>query len=244
MLTVPKTGGLYVNGDYYLTVSPAWIAYTVEYYTQNLTGGGYTKVSNPAGSGTAPFGNTLQYGATAGTSGTTSTYTRSTIAGFTYNASAPGTTASLTMAASGNVIKLYFDRNSHTVRVSYTGDVPPSMTYSPATQTKKFGETVSLIAPTAPTGYTWTGFKLVSGTGVTNAQVASGNFTMPDSDLVIEGVWGKVKYAVDFKTNSTYGATLVGTSHYSLDFGDNLPDLPTANPKDADQLLLHGLACL
>lgn len=240
VLTVPKTGGLYVNGDYYLTVSPAWIAYTVEYYTQNLTGGGYTKVTTPAGSGTAPFGNMLQYGATAGTSGTTSTYTRSTIAGFTYNASAPGTTASLTMAASGNVIKLYFDRNSHTVNVSYSGDVPPSMTYAPATQTKKFGETVSLTMPTAPTGYTWTGFKLVSGTGVTNAQVASGNFTMPDSDLVIEGVWGKVKYAVDFKTNSTYGATLVGTSHYSLDFGDNLPDLPTANPKDADNYYFMG----
>lgn len=240
VLTVPKTGGLYVNGDYYLTVSPAWIAYTVEYYTQNLNGGGYTKVTTPAGSGTAPFGNTLQYGATAGTSGTTSTYTRSTIAGFTYNASAPGTTASLTMAASGNVIKLYFDRNSHTVSVSYSGDVPPSMTYAPATQTKKFGETVSLTMPTAPTGYTWSGFKLVSGTGVTNAQVASGNFTMPDSDLVIEGVWGKVKYAVDFKTNSTYGATLVGTSHYSLDFGDNLTVLPTANPKDADNYYFMG----
>lgn len=240
VLTVPKTGGLYVNGDYYLTVSPAWIAYTVEYYTQNLTGGGYTKVTTPAGSGTAPFGNTLQYGATAGTSGTTSTYTRSTIAGFTYNPSAPGTTATLTMAASGNVIKLYFDRNSHTVKVSYTGDVPPSMTYVPATQTKKFGETVSLTMPTAPTGYTWSGFKLVSGTGVTNGQVASGNFTMPDSDLVIEGVWGKVKYAVDFKTNATYGATLVGTSHYSLDFGDSLPGLPTANPKDASNYYFMG----
>lgn len=240
VLTVPKTGGLYVNGDYYLTVSPAWIAYTVEYYTQNLTGGGYTKVSSPAGSGTAPFGNTLQYGATAGTSGTTSTYTRSTIAGFTYNASAPGTTASLTMAASGNVIKLYFDRNSHTVNVSYSGDVPPSMTYAPATQTKKFGETVSLIAPTAPTGYTWTGFKLVSGTGVTNAQVASGNFTMPDSDLVIEGVWGKQLYRVDFKTNTTYGATLVGTANFQLEFGDSLSSLPTANPKDASNYYFMG----
>lgn len=240
VLTVPKTGGLYVNGDYYLTVSPAWIAYTVEYYTQNLTGGGYTKVTTPTGSGTAPFGNTLQYGATAGTSGTTSTYTRSTIAGFTYNPSAPGTTATLTMAASGNVIKLYFDRNSHTVSVSYSGNVPPSMTYVPATQTKKFGETVSLTMPTAPTGYTWSGFKLVSGTGVTNGQVASGNFTMPDSDLVIEGVWGKVKYSVDFKTNPTYGATLVGTSHYNLDFGDGLPNLPTANPKDANSYYFMG----
>ena len=240
VLTVPKTGGLYVNGDYYLTVSPAWIAYTVEYYTQNLTGGGYTKVSSPAGSGTAPFGNTLQYGASAGTSGTTSTYTRSTIAGFTYNASAPGTTASLTMAASGNVIKLYFDRNSHTVNVSYSGDVPPSMTYAPATQTKKFGETISLIAPTAPTGYTWTGFKLVSGTGVTNAQVASGNFTMPDSDLVIEGVWGKQLYRVDFKTNTTYGATLVGTANFQLEFGDSLSSLPTANPKDASNYYFMG----
>lgn len=240
VLTVPKTGGLYVNGDYYLTVSPAWIAYTVEYYTQNLTGGGYTKVTTPAGSGTAPFGNTLQYGATAGTSGTTSTYTRSTIAGFTYNASAPGTTASLTMAASGNVIKLYFDRNSHTVNVSYSGDVPPSMTYAPASQTKKFGETVSLIAPTAPTGYTWSGWKLASGTGVTNAQVASGNFTMPDSDLIIEGVWGKQLYRVDFKTNTTYGANLVGTANFQLEFGDSLPSLPTANPKDADNYYFMG----
>lgn len=240
VLTVPKTGGLYVNGDYYLTVSPAWIAYTVEYYTQNLTGSGYTKVSSPAGSGTAPFGNTLQYGATAGTSGTTSTYTRSTIAGFTYNASAPGTTASLTMAASGNVIKLYFDRNSHTVRVSYSGDVPPSMTYAPATQTKKFGETVSLTAPTAPTGYTWSGFKLVSGTGVNNTQVASGNFAMPDSDLTIEGVWGKQAYHVYFKTNTTYGAALVGTNHYELDFGDGVPNLPTANPKDASNYYFMG----
>lgn len=240
VLTVPKTGGLYVNGDYYLTVSPAWIAYTVEYYTQNLTGGGYTKVTTPAGSGTAPFGNTLQYGATAGTSGTTSTYTRSTIAGFTYNASAPGTTASLTVAASGNVIKLYFDRNSHTVNVSYSGDVPPSMTYAPASQTKKFGETVSLIAPTAPTGYTWSGWKLASGTGVTNAQVASGNFTMPDSDLIIEGVWGKQLYRVDFKTNTTYGANLVGTANFQLEFGDSLPSLPTANPKDADNYYFMG----
>lgn len=240
VLTVPKTGGLYVNGDYYLTVSPAWIAYTVEYYTQNLTGGGYTKVTTPAGSGTAPFGNTLQYGATAGTSGTTSTYTRSTIAGFTYNASAPGTTASLTMAASGNVIKLYFDRNSHTVDVYYSGDVPPSMTYAPATQTKKFGETVSLIAPTAPTGYTWSGWKLTSGTGVTNAQVASGNFVMPDSDLVIEGVWGKQLYRVDFKTNTTYGAALVGTANFQLEFGDSLSSLPTANPKDAGNYYFMG----
>ena len=240
VLTVPKTGGLYVNGDYYLTVSPAWIAYTVEYYTQNLTGGGYTKVTTPAGSGTAPFGNTLQYGATAGTSGTTSTYTRSTIAGFTYNPSAPGTTATLTMAASGNVIKLYFDRNSHTVSVSYTGDVPPSMTYAPATQTKKFGETVTLTAPTAPTGYTWSGWKLVSGSGVNNTQVASGNFTMPDSDLVIQGVWGKQAYHVYFKTNTTYGATLVGTTHYELDFGDGVPNLPTANPKDAGSYYFMG----
>lgn len=240
VLTVPKTGGLYVNGDYYLSVSPAWIAYTVEYYTQNLTGGGYTKVSSPAGSGTAPFGNTLQYGATAGTSGTTSTYTRSTIAGFTYNASAPGTTASLTMAASGNVIKLYFDRNSHTVNVSYSGDVPPSMTYAPATQTKRFGETVSLTAPTAPMGYTWSGFKLVSGTGVTNSQVASGNFAMPDSDLVIEGVWGKQLYRVDFKTNTTYGAALVGTANFQLEFGDSLSSLPTANPKDAGNYYFMG----
>ncbi|WP_251197352.1 InlB B-repeat-containing protein [Anaerotardibacter muris] len=244
VLTVPKTNNLYTNADYYLTTSPKWIAYTVEYYLQNVNGSGYTKVTTPAGSGTAPFGYTVSAGTAANTNDNTKTITfaRSSITGATYNASAAGSVNSLVMGATAanNVLKLYFDRNVHNVDVAYTGDVPAGMTYTPATQTKRYGETVTLTTPTAPTGYTWGGWTLVSGTGVTAAQVRSGSFTMPDSDLVIEGTWSKVKYNVTFKTNTTNGAALIGTSTYSLEFGDSLPAIPTANPKDSSQYYFMG----
>lgn len=151
-LALPKTSNLYVTGDYYLTVSPKWFAYTIEYYEQNTTGSGYTKVSSPAGSGTAPFGYALQLGATAGTNDSTKTVTvtRSDITGFTFNSAAAGSVTNLTAisaTAANNVLKLYFDRNQFNVQVSYSGDVPPSMVYTPATDTKRFGETVTLTAP-------------------------------------------------------------------------------------------------
>lgn len=129
-LALPKTSNLYVTGDYYLTVSPKWFAYTIEYYEQNTTGSGYTKVSSPAGSGTAPFGYALQLGTTAGTNDSTKTVTvtRSDITGFTFNSAAAGSVTNLTAisaTAANNVLKLYFDRNQFNVQVSYSGDVPP-----------------------------------------------------------------------------------------------------------------------
>ncbi len=239
LLTVPKTGGLYTNADYYVTVSPQGLTFTVEYYTQNVNGTGYTKVSTPAGSGSAPFGYAVEPGTTAGTNNSTKTvtFTRQDITGFTYNPSATGSVNRIVMATSGNVLKLYFDRNTYTVNVSYSGAVPEGMSYSPATQNKKFGETVTLTRPTAPTGYTWGGWKLVSGP---NTAVGSGNFTMPAGSLVIEGTWSKIQYRVDFLTDTTYGAALQGTSSYRLDFGDQLPDLPTANPKDSNSYYFMG----
>ena len=87
-----------MTGDYYLTVSPKWFAYTIEYYEQNTTGSGYSKVSSPAGSGTAPFGYALQLGTTAGTNDSTKTVTvtRSDITGFTFNSAAAGSVTNLT----------------------------------------------------------------------------------------------------------------------------------------------------
>ena len=244
-LALPKTSNLYVTGDYYLTVSPKWFAYTIEYYEQNTTGSGYTKASSPAGSGTAPFGYALQLGATAGTNDSTKTVTvtRSDITGFTFNSAAAGSVTNLTAISAtvaNNVLKLYFDRNQFNVQVSYSGDVPPSMVYTPATDTKRFGETVTLTAPATVTGYTFTGWTLKNAvSGLTAGQVKSGTFTMPNGAVVIEGVWSKVKYNVLFVNDATNG-NMSGTSNYQLDYEDSLPATPTINPKDANNYYFMG----
>ena len=244
-LALPKTSNLYVTGDYYLTVSPKWFAYTIEYYEQNTTGSGYTKVSSSAGSGTAPFGYALQLGTTAGTNDSTKTVTvtRSDITGFTFNSAAAGSVTNLTAisaTAANNVLKLYFDRNQFNVQVSYSGDVPPSMVYTPATDTKRFGETVTLTAPPAVTGYTFTGWVLKNTvSGLTAGQVKSGTFAMPNGAVVIEGVWSKVKYNVLFVNDATNG-NMSGTSNYQLDYLDSLPATPTINPKDANNYYFMG----
>ena len=244
-LALPKTSNLYVTGDYYLTVSPKWFAYTIEYYEQNTTGSGYTKVSSPAGSGTAPFGYALQLGTTAGTNDSTKTVTvtRSDITGFTFNSAAAGSVTNLTAISAtvaNNVLKLYFDRNQFNVQVSYSGDVPPSMVYTPATDTKRFGETVTLTAPATVTGYTFTGWTLKNTvSGLTAGQVKSGTFSMPNGAVVIEGVWSKVKYNVLFVNDATNG-NMSGTSNYQLDYMDSLPATPTINPKDANNYYFMG----
>ena len=244
-LALPKTSNLYVTGDYYLTVSPKWFAYTIEYYEQNTTGSGYTKVTTPAGSGTAPFGYALQLGTTAGTNDSTKTVTvtRSDITGFTFNSAAAGSVTNLTAISAtvaNNVLKLYFDRNQFNVQVSYSGDVPPSMVYTPATDTKRFGETVTLTAPAAVTGYTFAGWTLKNTvSGLTAGQVKSGTFSMPNGAVVIEGVWSKVKYNVLFVNDATNG-NMSGTSNYQLDYMDSLPATPTINPKDANNYYFMG----
>lgn len=208
-------------------------------------GSGYTKVSSPAGSGTAPFGYALQLGATAGTNDSTKTVTvtRSDITGFTFNSAAAGSVTNLTAisaTAANNVLKLYFDRNQFNVQVSYSGDVPPSMVYTPATDTKRFGETVTLTAPPAVTGYTFTGWTLKNTvSGLTAGQVKSGTFAMPNGAVVIEGVWSKVKYNVLFVNDATNG-NMSGTSNYQLDYLDSLPATPTINPKDANNYYFMG----
>lgn len=248
-LTIPKNNGLYETGDYYLTVSPKWYSYTVEYYQQNTTGTGYTKVSAPTGataSGTAPYQYSLEIGTSAGTNDSTKkvTITRGDFTGFTYNASAPGAVASIAQISdtvANNVLKLYFDRNQFNVSVTYSGTVPASAgAYSPATQTKRFGETVTLTAPAAVDGYTFEGWTLKNSvTGLTANQVKSGSFTMPNGAVTIEGVWSKVKYNVLFVNDATNG-NISGTLAYQLPYGNSLTATPGIVAKDADSYYFMG----
>ena len=114
------------------------------------------------------------------------------------------------------------------------------MVYTPAPDTKRFGETVTLTAPATVTGYTFTGWTLKNTvTGLTAGQVKSGTFAMPNGAVVIEGVWSKVKYNVLFVNDATNG-NMSGTSNYQLDYMDSLPATPTINPKDANNYYFMG----
>ena len=229
-LTVPKTGGLYTTADYYLTVSPKGIGFTVEYYFQDVNSDTtYTINASATTSDTAPFGYVVTAGTTAGTAGTTITIVRKSFTGFTYDDAKTGTAKSITIGGTpaGNVIKLYFKRNVNTVHVEYSGDVPAGAVYTPASQDVKYGATVNLTVPATVTGYTFTGWKVVSG-GVT---ISSNSFTMPNNAVSIEGVWAKNKFNVTFKNSNTSQGTLSGTTSYSLSFDEHLAAVPTATAK-------------
>ena len=230
VLTVPKTSGLYTNNSYYLTVSPKGIGFTVEYYFQSTTDDTvYTIDASATTSDTAPFGWTVEAGTTAGTAGSAITIVRKSFTGFTYDDAKTGTAKKITISGTtgDNVIKLYFKRNVNNVQVSYSGDVPAGAVYTPATQSVKYGATVNLTVPSAVTGYTFTGWKVVSG-GVT---ISANSFTMPNNAVVIEGVWSKNKFNVTFKNSNTNQGTLGTPTSYSIDFGDTLPGAPTVTAK-------------
>ena len=80
-------------------------------------------------------------GTSAGSAGATITIVRKNFTGFTYDSTRTGTANSITIGgtASGNVIRLYFKRNVNTVNVSYSGDVPTGVVYTPASQDVKYG---------------------------------------------------------------------------------------------------------
>lgn len=230
VLTVPKTSGLYTNNSYYLTVSPKGIGFTVEYYFQSTTNDTvYTIDASATTSDTAPFGWTVEAGTTAGTAGSAITIVRKSFTGFTYDDAKTGTAKKITISGTtgDNVIKLYFKRNVNNVQVSYSGDVPAGAVYTPANQSVKYGATVNLTVPSAVTGYTFTGWKVVSG-GVT---ISANSFTMPNNAVVIEGVWSKNKFNVTFKNSNTNQGTLGTPTSYSIDFGDTLPGAPTVTAK-------------
>lgn len=229
LLTVPKVGGLYTTADYYITTSPKGISFSVQYFQQNANNDSYPSTPTKTTNSSAPFGNTVQVGSTAGTSGTTTTIVLESFTGFAYDPSAAGTIASIVIGTNtaNNVIKVYFKRNTFSVSVSFTGDVPAGMSYNPATQTKKFGESVTLTAPTAPEGYTFKGWTVTSG-GVT---VSSNAFTMPNNAVIIQGVWEKNKVVVYFKTGDSNQGTIGSPASQTLDYGDSLSSLPTVTAK-------------
>lgn len=232
-LTVPTEGGLYTGGDFYVTVSPKWIAYSVEYYLQKADGSGYDLQGvTSADSGTAPFGYTVQMGSAAGTDDTakTVTHVQRSFPGFTFVSTHPNGANPITIAASGNVLKLYYDRNTHNVTYVYV-DAPAGVSAPAAQSGVLYGSSVTLPTVTAPDGYVWGGWRITS--PATGTTITGTRFLMPDADVTVTGTWSKKTYSVVFTNSDSTKGSMTRTEYTNLPFGTGLSGsqpVPTVTP--------------
>lgn len=256
VLTVPTNAqGLYETATYNLIMGPKQYGYTVEYFLQDVTGSGYTKDATlTVTSGTAPFGYRVESGTSASVNDTSSlvTFVRKTLTGFTYNAGVTGTKGfivSIGSNPSANLIQLYYSRNSANLNIAYAGAVPPGFTYTPATQSVRYNTQVTLTTPTAPTGYKFTGWTVVSGSlqSGENLNIPTGgnaSFHMPDNALTIRGNWEKERYTAVFKLSNAADGSVVGnmsgTSTFTVSYGDTIATAPTAAPNDSKKYYFIG----
>ena len=167
---------------YNLVAVAQWIPatdtnYIVEHYLQNLTGDGYTKQETET---------------KTGTTGATATATPKTYPGFTCDESVEGTIKSGTIAANGSlVLKLYYTRNSYTVKYQYTGTVPTGASTLPPEVTYKYGAEVTVAENATAPDHDFSGW------GTTDASINNGKFVMPAKNVTITGSWTQATYDVN-----------------------------------------------
>lgn len=154
-------------------------AYTVEYYQQNLEDDGYALVSTED---------------KAGTTGASVTAEQKEFDGFTLNADAEGTVASGTIAGDGSTtLKLYYDRNTHSVIYKVTGDFFANDSFV-VQESIRYGAPLTKIADDmTQQGYTWSGWSTLPA-------------TMPDADVTVEGSYSArtdLTYTVNYLEQGT-----------------------------------------
>lgn len=161
------TGNWTKNGD---------AGYTIEYYLETLTEGTFEKDNN------------LTISDRTGTIGTTASVTdadKVTIPGFAYNAGNAKEVLSSTILADGSLtLKLYYTRNSYTVKYEYTGTViPQNATELPPNATYKYGAEVTVAKNATAPDHDFSGW------GTTDASINNGKFVMPAKNVTITGSW-------------------------------------------------------
>ncbi len=154
-------------------------AYTVEYYQQNLEDDGYALVSTED---------------KAGTTGASVTAEEKEFDGFTLNADAEGTVPSGTIAGDGSTtLKLYYDRNTHSVIYKVTGDFFANDSFV-VQESIRYGAPLTQIADDmTQQGYTWSGWSTLPA-------------TMPDADVTVEGSYSArtdLTYTVNYLEQGT-----------------------------------------
>ena len=146
--------------------------YTVNYYQQNINDDDYTLYNSEE------------------RTAETATQVNAIAAdreGFTFNAARSVTTG--TVAGDGSlVLNIYYDRNAYTVTYTYGGTVPAGAPALPATQTYRYGQTVTIAPNATLAGYTFSGWGVM------------GTMTMGGSNIVLTGSFTAVTTVVPTPT--------------------------------------------
>lgn len=165
---VKITGNWKKNGDG---------TYKLEYWLEKLDG---------------TYENTETITGRTGTIGTTASVTdadKKQITGFTFDADNVNNVLSDTISADGSLtLKLYYTRNSYTVKYQYTGTVPKDATGLPAEATYKYGAEVTVTAAATSADHVFSGWS------------KTGKFNMPAEDVIITGSWTQATYDVNLSS--------------------------------------------
>ncbi len=182
-------------------------AYTVEHWQQNANDDEYTQV-------------TADTETKKGTIGHSTAATANTYEGFTAQA-----ITQVTIAASGTVVKVYYDRNTYSVTYHYLTEpsVPANAPAVPTQADQRFGALVTVQAKPTMTGYTlddWT---------IENVTISNGQFTMPNAAVTLEAAWRANQYQVTL--NPADGTLPDGTTNpITVTYDSTWPTLPDPNP--------------
>ena len=173
-------------------------AYKVEHYQQKVDGTGYELKETEN---------------CKGTTATTATATSKSYTGFTFNSSVEGTVKSDTIAGDGSlVLKLYYDRNVHSVTYKITGSLFANNSYKTIGNIR-FGTALSLISDNMEKqGYVWNGW-----VGLPS--------TMPDNDVTVTGNYTaatNTPYVVKHWQQKVDGSEEQNDANYTLANTDNL----------------------
>ena len=152
--------------DHNVTITGSWTpnddtTYYVEYFLQNEAGNGYE------------WNETLEYTGTTGARVQADAPARE---GFSHVVVPGASVESAIIAANGTTtLRVYYNRNTYTVRYQYLGTVPAGASALPATQTYRYGQVVTVAPEATASGYTFSGWDFV------------GDFDMPAYNVVLSG---------------------------------------------------------
>ncbi len=123
------------------------------------------------------------------------------------------------------VLKLYYDRNVHTVSYHYHGEEPAGVVL-PAAKDYKYGETFTVeagLAATAPDVFRGWYTPSVSGVSSTTENTAGTVMTMPDHDVVFYGALFSYSVSYDLAGGTLNGADTVASREVAWDEADLIP---------------------
>ncbi len=201
-------GTITQNTDYYGKYVPKTASYKVEHYL-------YSKNANDGQGGyiLAPENINLDFTGTetkTGMIGAGAIYSSQYFPGWKYDADktkfysvqSAGTETELSVAeptilADGSlVIRLYYDLEEYTVSYEYTNSVPNAPKV-PDNETYNLGDTVTIAPDPVLAGYTFHGWT------ATSVQEDAISFTMPASNVILQGYWTPntdISYVVEYET--------------------------------------------